>query len=224
MCTTKPPKMRRLTGAMMKFGSRTSSAVSIRYLSRSTPLNRAATLAKVAAVLGAARLGGCHGANQLVNRMADQPIVAGQDLCINSRRVCAHCLAADPPYQVGPTILAVVQRLLHSAPSGLAQLAPDSDRRVVTPVDPDIGPAGHPALLSGQRLVHLAPAARRSSILEVHRNLRHSGHSQRPARTDHVLHRTGTDHSLAAVAQSADGRGLANWCGLPPRPIRPRTG
>src|SRR5829696_7529376 len=67
--------------------------------------------------------------------MADQPIVAGQDLCINSRRVCAHCLAADPPYQVGPTILAVVQRVLHSAPSGLAQLAPDSDRRVVIPVD-----------------------------------------------------------------------------------------
>jgi hypothetical protein len=63
-----------------------------------------------------------------------------------------------------------------------------------------------------------------AAFLEVHRNLRHSGHSQRPARTGHVLHRTGTDHSLAALAQSADGRGLADWCGLPPRPIRPRTG
>ena len=43
-------------------------------------------------------------------------------------------------------------------------------------------------------------------VLEVHPDLRSLGDSQRRARACDVLDRPSTDHSLAAVAQSADAR------------------
>ena len=45
-----------------------------------------------------------------------------------------------------------------------------------------------------------------AGILEVHLHLRNLGDNQRRARACDVLHRPGTDHSLAAVAQPADAR------------------
>ena len=47
----------------------------------------------------------------------------------------------DTAYPVGPTVLAALGHVLHSAPTELAQLAPDPDGCVVVAVDGDVRPA-----------------------------------------------------------------------------------
>ena len=116
------------------------------------------------------------------------------------------------------------RRVLHPAGTRLDQLAADSDRRAVAAADRRRSPDRRRPLLLEQRPVHRAAGARRSLILEVRRDLRRDRHHQRAARPGQLLHRPGADHSLAAVAQPADGRRLAQRFGLSPRPVRSRTG
>ena len=81
---------------------------------------------------------------------------------------------------------------------------PDSNGGAVAAADGHIRPARRRPFLPRKRLVDGNARAKRTRILEVHRHLRNLGDGQRRAGTYHLLRRPGTDHSLAALAQSAD--------------------
>ena len=147
-----------------------------------------------------------------------------QGVRLQRHRVHPGGLGADPAYALGSAVLAAVQGVLHPAGPWLAQLAPDSDRRAVAAVHRGVGPARRRPLLLQQRSVHRAAATRRSRVLEIRRDLLSDRRHQRAARPDQLLHRSGADHPLAAVAQPADGERLAQRCGVPPGAVRPRAG
>ena len=172
-----------------------------------------------------AGLGGCGGTDhRLVDRMAGEPAVGRAGLRLQCRRVHPGGLGADPAYALGSTVLAAVAGVLHPAGPRLAQLAPDSDRRAVAAVHRGFGPARRRPFLLQQRSVHRAAGTRPSRVLEIRRDLRRDRRHQRAARPDQLLHRSGADHPLAAVAQPAHGERLAQRFGLPPGPVRPRAG
>ena len=98
----------------------------------------------------------------------------------------------------GAAVLAALGHVLHSAPTELAQLAPDPDGCVVAAVDGDVRPAR--CRLSYQATHVQRCRSSTHDILEDDRDLRHPGNCQCDTRTHHVLGRPGTDHSLAAVA------------------------
>ena len=84
----------------------------------------------------------------------------------------------------------------------------------------DPRPAGRDPVLQQQRPLHRDPGVRHGRLLAVGRHLRHPRHDQRRAESDQLLHRPGAGHPLAAVAQPADGGGLDDGRGVPPRPVR----
>ena len=155
--------------------------------------------------------------------MVAEPVVGPRRVGSRRHRLRTGGMVSDPAYALGPTILAAVGYVLHPAASGLGRVAADLDRRAAVDADSRLGPARCPPLIPGERIAHRDAAAGRPCILEVHRHLRNLGDDQRRPRALHVLGLAGTDHSLAAVAQPADGRRLAEWHGLLSHAVRQHT-
>ena len=83
-------------------------------------------------------------ANQLVNRMADEPVMDCKGICSRRRRLCADRVVAAHAGAVGQAILAAIRDVLHPSQPRLARLAADLDRRIAAPTDRHVCSARRP--------------------------------------------------------------------------------
>src|SRR6187549_1102820 len=127
-----------------------------------------------------------HG-DQLVNRMADEPVMDCEGFCSRCSRLRADCLVAAQAGALGQAILAALRHVLHPPCPRLASLATDLDRRTAALTDRYVCSTRRPLDLPKQRLVHGIAEPRRADLLEVHRDLRGPRDGQRRTRPFHLL-------------------------------------